>query len=223
MMTAPLQYASGYRLDLYCDRATRADGVHSFGEFPRIFTGETFAECARHARAAGWVIHRATRTATCPRDHRVRKLKAEREATTQDLARAVAHGVRSLDRSNYPPAGICQHHGVHVPCGQLQVAILGRSGRLLVTVYQSTYLAPSTVHASRAAAIAKALDATIFDYWNGREGHDGISVVFDRPCPESLLVAIGNYVALPDVFRISPAERARFDEFGAWYREGLAR
>jgi hypothetical protein len=61
----PTQYACGYTLDLYCDRQTK-EYMHN-SDFPHSFFGETFADCARQARARGWVIHRKTRTATCPR------------------------------------------------------------------------------------------------------------------------------------------------------------
>lgn len=61
----PIQYASGYSLDLYCDQRT-SDWSHNAG-FPVTFTGESFGDCAKQARAQGWKIHRQTRTATCPR------------------------------------------------------------------------------------------------------------------------------------------------------------
>lgn len=66
----PMQYASCYSLDLYCDRLPddpMDDRIHGWNEFPHQFTGETFAECARAARKRGWKIHRKTRTATCPK------------------------------------------------------------------------------------------------------------------------------------------------------------
>jgi hypothetical protein len=70
----PTHYASGYTLDLYCDRSgldavptqDSPDGIHKWNEFPHTFLGETFGECAREARRHGWVIHTKTRTATCP-------------------------------------------------------------------------------------------------------------------------------------------------------------
>ena len=70
-----MQYASGYTLDLYCDQwtgpaiatAASPDGKHGWNEFPHVFTGESFAECAKAARARGWSIHRVSRTATCPK------------------------------------------------------------------------------------------------------------------------------------------------------------
>lgn len=60
----PRYYSSGYTLHLYCDHSNPR---HGYFEFPYEYTGETFAQCARQARAKGWVIHRATRTATCPK------------------------------------------------------------------------------------------------------------------------------------------------------------
>jgi hypothetical protein len=59
----PLQYASGYSLDLYCDHENNA---HPWDSFPHQFTAETFGQCAKMARDRGWVFHYKTRTATCP-------------------------------------------------------------------------------------------------------------------------------------------------------------
>lgn len=70
-MAEPMQYASGYSTHFYCDHEhsslDRVDGLHCFEGF-----GETFADCARQARRAGWTIRTATRTATCPK-HAKRK------------------------------------------------------------------------------------------------------------------------------------------------------
>ena len=73
----PTQFAGGYTLDLYCDhwsgpiagaeRLDTPDGYHSWTEFPHTFIGETWGQCAQAARRRGWVIHRNTRTATCPK------------------------------------------------------------------------------------------------------------------------------------------------------------
>lgn len=59
----PIQYAQGYTLALYCDQNR---GVLHNNDAKREFAGETFSDCAREARKAGWKIHRRTRTATCP-------------------------------------------------------------------------------------------------------------------------------------------------------------
>lgn len=59
----PMQYASGYTLDLYCDSVN----LHSFREFPHIFNGEKFSECVEQARRFGWVVRTNSRTATCPK------------------------------------------------------------------------------------------------------------------------------------------------------------
>lgn len=57
----PLFYASGYTVDLYCDRK-RDPWAHRHCE---SFFGETRKECLRAARKAGWLV-RKDRTATCP-------------------------------------------------------------------------------------------------------------------------------------------------------------
>lgn len=66
-LKTPTMYASGYSLDLYCDHENDA---HPKGPvYPmrmKEFFGETFADCARQARAAGWKVRKKTRTATCP-------------------------------------------------------------------------------------------------------------------------------------------------------------
>ena len=64
----PLQFAGCYSLDLYCDVQNGAEncGHSDFENKSETFTGETYGECAKEARAAGWKIHSATRTATCP-------------------------------------------------------------------------------------------------------------------------------------------------------------
>lgn len=71
----PMQFASCYTLDLYCDHwggpnsptNTTPDGVHAWTEFPHTFTGQTFGYCAARARKRGWILHLATQTATCPK------------------------------------------------------------------------------------------------------------------------------------------------------------
>lgn len=64
----PLQYASGYSLDLYCDHEYTEGECqrHAFNEFPHQYNGETFSQCAKAARSQGWKINVRDRTATCP-------------------------------------------------------------------------------------------------------------------------------------------------------------
>ncbi len=66
--------ASGYTLDLYCDRVGlpivlkgAAPGQHKYDEFPHVYFGETRAEVTREARKDGWRINWAKRTCVCPR------------------------------------------------------------------------------------------------------------------------------------------------------------
>ena len=57
----PLQYASGYSLDLYCDSDLPYWEHDHIGQF----NAQTFGQCAKEARQSGWKIHK-DRTATCP-------------------------------------------------------------------------------------------------------------------------------------------------------------
>lgn len=65
----PIQFASGYSLDLYC-KYINPD--HVAAEFPAKFFGETFKDCKLDAIRDGWAIEVGERLATCPKC--VRKL-----------------------------------------------------------------------------------------------------------------------------------------------------
>jgi hypothetical protein len=75
IMSKPTQYASGYTLDLYCDKFDTRNNAHSWNEFPHQFTGETFAGCVRDAKKRGWLVFTKTRTARCPRCARLEARK----------------------------------------------------------------------------------------------------------------------------------------------------
>ena len=53
----------GYSLDLYCDEVGCKDHERNW---PVNFYGQTYSECARLARKAGWDISRKDNIATCP-------------------------------------------------------------------------------------------------------------------------------------------------------------
>jgi hypothetical protein len=62
--------ARGYSMDLYCDNESRCEqcrGDQAWrGGLSESFVGETFAGCARDARARGWSVNRRKGTAYCP-------------------------------------------------------------------------------------------------------------------------------------------------------------
>lgn len=51
---------SGYSLELYCDCAdcTQYRSPQYSTSYPKIYAGETYAECAKEARKDGWYISR---------------------------------------------------------------------------------------------------------------------------------------------------------------------
>lgn len=63
--------SSGYTMDLYCECSECKSCSWSMQEYhPRCgykqYIGETWAECARQARAAGWYIGRDRQTCYAP-------------------------------------------------------------------------------------------------------------------------------------------------------------
>lgn len=147
---------------------------------------------------------------------------------TASLAERVSVFLGHLERDDYPRNGICSHHGPHFEhrdhyigfCMPPAIHVRGNSWPLLITIY-----APwrgfdhcARTHRRRAASIAKAINAKIITTWNGEDGSDGISAIYDRNCPAALALAILNYHGLADVFRPTPTELAAFKAFDDWLR-----
>lgn len=55
--------ASGYSMDLYCQVK---GNQHAYRKGQAQFFGETWAECAKQAREAGWKIDKRKRECICP-------------------------------------------------------------------------------------------------------------------------------------------------------------
>lgn len=65
-----------YSIDLYCDSGKEKPyGAAGHWSEPDTFAGESFAECAREARKAGWKIDRKNGIAICPNCHKERPPK----------------------------------------------------------------------------------------------------------------------------------------------------
>jgi len=58
-------------------------------------------------------------------------------------------------------------------------------------------------------------------FWNGRDGHTGISIEFFAIAPKSLLSGIANYNKLKNVFKFTPTEIKNADAFDAWLNKKL--
>ena len=66
-----------YSLHLYCNYAhpesfvtisnRNSDKFHVHGEFPHLYTAETYSQCTAMARKDGWIINRAQDRAICPK------------------------------------------------------------------------------------------------------------------------------------------------------------
>lgn len=158
--------------------------------------------------------------------HRLHDMTRERDekyrrrayvAQPSECTDTVVEMVRRLIRPDYPLNGIVSHFGVFASVRGLSVNVSSHGGLLHVTMYQSLYHRPKAIHRDRANAVATGLLCAIRTTWNGGEGHDGVSVILDRPPPESLIVAQGNYHAQRDVFRPTPAEKAGYLAFREWY------
>ena len=163
--------------------------------------------------------------------HRV--LPVEAEADCAARMKAVAQAIAGLDKPGFPHDGICSHFGYGLRLGTWFVHV-GRaplSSHLLVTIYDNPksgrtrrgepifFGHAKATHSRHRKCLAEGLKAEIATGWNGKRGHAGVSLVFDRDCPASVLTGIANYHAMPDVFRPTDAEQARCNALSAWFRQ----
>lgn len=155
------------------------------------------------------------------------------------LGRRIAAMTACLERDDYPRHGICSHFGVTVAYPRLSINVSHRNGLTQVTLYSARSVSaqkgrayhalegqgyfigfPAHIHRMRVASVAAALDCAVVETWNGEEGHSGVSAVFDRPCPKSLVTAISNYRSMPSPFRLREEDRQGFQAFHAWLDAG---
>lgn len=157
------------------------------------------------------------------------------------LAKCVAERVGFLDSIDPPQNAICNHFGDSIVVAGLRIGLStapdAAAGKLLITAYSRkvtvagycraghvepdrTYVGYNrAIHHARANSIATALSSQIIDFWNGENGHNGISIVLDRPCSAILLTGIQSYRRLASPFRLTDADKAGFDS----YRAALSR
>lgn len=156
------------------------------------------------------------------------------------LARKVKQIVDRLNRDDYPQNGIVTHHGVSTRLRNIRIGVADSrvvgphpKDRLLIMIYDTRTYAqgfmrasvdgfagfPGWLHQARANAIAATLNTHTIDRWNGKDGHSGISMILDYPCPASLVRSIQNYRDMPSPFDLRPEDRAGFDAFDQWYAE----
>ena len=129
----------------------------------------------------------------------------------ETIAQNVQRYVESMDRPDFPPRISCSHLGLSIPAKGVYVSVLAwRANTTLVTFYGSGPYAPNhkNMHDARVRMTSYYLRADVVDRWNGEEGNSGVSAVYDRAPPESLLYAqkhMGGYSA----------------DFKAWVEAGL--
>lgn len=221
----PPSFSGHYSLSVHCAQwngmpAVEGDIAHIFGGSPERCTGDDYAECAEHMLAKGWRISRRNRRAICP----ACITGTPRVPFSPAVAVVAARVVTALDRPNFPTDGICSHHGVHLRVDGRTLIRVGVYGtRLQVIVSTDNVKIAEITHRAYADAVARALNVYVVERWNGKNGHDSVSLIFDRQAPESLIVGINNYkFTLEDVFNPTPAEKARYASWREWYEAGLS-
>jgi len=142
----------------------------------------------------------------------------------------------ALNRPRCPTDGICSHLGVTRWAGGDRVSLSKQGNNLLVMIYREKNLYkndlqigyPAEHHNQVIRAIEKVVcsvhkEARVVDRWNGLTGHNGVSFVFAGMCPTSLLIGIGNYHKMVDVFHITKADKLGYRQFDTWLRIGLGK
>jgi len=142
-------------------------------------------------------------------------------ARPREIGPPVADAVRRLERPGFPPEGVCSNFGVYVNVRGLGINLMTEGSYLKVVMNQSCFRRPAALHQARARAVADALVTGIRQTWNGKDGHDGIAVVLNRNAPEALVVGLTNYQRQRDVFNPTPAEKAAWEAFHAWFAAPL--
>lgn len=152
------------------------------------------------------------------------------------LGRKISEMLKHLERDDYPRDGICSHHGVSISHPFLRLSISDHMQKLMVTVYSERKYSekrgrtydkceglpgywvgyPAALHQMRARSISEALNVPIRERWNGGDGQSGVSLVLDRPCPESLMTAISNYRGMPSPFDLRDEDKHGFGVFKQW-------
>lgn len=136
--------------------------------------------------------------------------------------------LRALRRTDYPRAGISSHLGESFAVGRLIVGVsqapyfnLGNKwrGRLLITAYWSGEDPRTSKQCERLkTAIGRMLKARCVEHWNSH-----CSMVFDSPCPRSLLSGQRNNKRLQNPFVLTPEEKDNWARFSQWLRTSLDR
>ena len=138
---------------------------------------------------------------------------------TIDLVKIFRH----LDSPDYPANMMCTHHGICFRWHRCSVGVTQYHGRLLITCYRRgtgfRLSRHKKVMSEMLRAVRIALDdkAKVRETWNGLEGHDGVSVVFNIECPKPLKEAINRYIGLENnVWKITDKERGMFERWERW-------
>lgn len=130
--------------------------------------------------------------------------------------------VLRLERPGFPENGICNHFGPYASVRGLGVHVANHGSRLQVTMYQSHFRRPASLHLARARAVADALVTGIHEYWNGKDGSEGISIVLTRNAPDAILRGIENYHSRGfRTFDRTPDGEVGFAAFKTWYEAPL--
>jgi hypothetical protein len=166
--------------------------------------------------------------------------KWEEPASPEEIADQVHAVVKAIERPGSPEEAGIDHFGLHMTIGTEEIGISDRGSLLLVTIYRITGAGliggeqkPATcptcghtkhpphhihpgyskgVHDKRMRVLAQKLGAKVREHWNGSDNHSGVSVVFDYPCPSSLLAAL----------RRGPTSAIRYSEWAEKVTGGLA-
>ena len=106
-----------------------------------------------------------------------------------------------------PEDAVCSQHGVGFKLGIKRISLMSRGGLLLITVYASPRRGFSDRTFRRWRRDIQAI-APIFEYWSGKGGNDGISIVLDLPTPYQFFRALRRY---RDISFITVDAFQRFD------------
>jgi hypothetical protein len=145
---------------------------------------------------------------------------------SKEIAKKVKEVINTLNAIENTD-GICSQYGLYYCCEKESIKISECAGNLLIRIatYKDSFeKVPETeevylkghrasTHMDRIQKICQVLNSKVIRYSDGKTGDNEVTIVFEAPCPKSLLCAIKNTKNISGGYQMTEEEQKRLDDF----------